>query len=527
MEKPGRVSDQKWCCSQTFDLLRAASRYWKAFHQVHIWKSIRIIPNLESLLNWEPSRKGLRIRRGYVVLNCRMFWQACTYIHIYSILHKHHVKSFYIVLRSTYITFRYTAWSKYQSLAHLTTFPWHYLQKIHLMHLHIQRTCCWRKPATNQALAAFLLPRSDGRIPHLRSQSSYIWLHLLYFNDISMCFKDFCQIGSLERRHIDIACAKSLKSPSKACRKQEIPSSPSFRFLHLAELSSLSFWLSEILKKGAASSLLCLLWLGLIQVGFGHLFPFAFDSFWFCLAPNELQYMTIFDYHDLPLTHNISDLSANSNPCSWQFNADKPLDSKRWLQHFGQSTLQMNLESVWTPDQCYDIPPDEWSMMINVSSTSLLWLAARNIFGALYWKTELGTCSCHVASAKKTEIAQIRLPWGWHDFSLHVWFLRFSNDFFAGGQPNLQEKRSTVPPRSPHEGASLGSRCLDGTCLSSNLLLALRCIENCGTKAPEYMTGNLFKVEAAKLLQNSDQSISITRTTHTSLSGHVVRYGNT
>ena len=210
-----------------------------------------------------------------------------------------------------------TLFHKYK-LTHLT-FPWRYLQMIHLMHLHIQRTCCWRKPATNQALAAFLLERSGWHDPSSvqLKQLQYIWLHLLYFNDISMCFKDFCQIGSLERRHIDIACAKSLKSPSKACRKQEILSSPSFRFLHLAELSSISFWLSEILKKGAASSLLCLLWLGLIQVGFGHLFTFAFDSFWFCLAPNELQYMTIFDYHDLPLTHNISDLSANSNPCSW------------------------------------------------------------------------------------------------------------------------------------------------------------------------------------------------------------------
>lgn len=67
----------------------------------------------------------------------------------------------------------------------------------------------------------------DGRIPHLCSWSSYIWLHLLYFNDISMCFKDFCQIGSLERRHIDIACSKSLKSPSKACRKQARPSDSS------------------------------------------------------------------------------------------------------------------------------------------------------------------------------------------------------------------------------------------------------------------------------------------------------------
>ena len=291
-----RFQDQKWCCSQTFDFCELLQDIEKPSTKSTYEKAFELSQNLESLLNWDPSRKGLRIRRGYVVLNCRMFWQACTYIHIYSsILHKHHVKSFYIVLRSTYVIFRYTAWSKYQSLTHLTTFPWHYLQKIHLMHLHIQRTCCWRKPATNQALAAFLLPRSDGRISHLCSQSSgYIWLHLLYFNDISMCFKDFCQIGSLERRHIDIACAKSLKSPSKACRKQEILSSPSFRFLHLAELSSLSFWLSEILKKGAASSLLCLLWLGLIQVGFGHLFTFAFDSFWFCLYSPE--WITVYDY---------------------------------------------------------------------------------------------------------------------------------------------------------------------------------------------------------------------------------------
>ena len=43
----------------------------------------------------------------------------------------------------------------------------------------------------------------DGRIPHLRSRSSYIYsisLHLLYSNDNSMCFKDFSQIGSLEGR---------------------------------------------------------------------------------------------------------------------------------------------------------------------------------------------------------------------------------------------------------------------------------------------------------------------------------------
>ena len=121
---------------------------------------------------------------------------------------------------------------------------------------------------------------------------------------------------------------------------------------------------------------------------------------------------------------------------------------------------------------------------------------------------------------KKTEIAQIRLPWGFlHDFSLHVWFLRFSNDFFAGGQPNLQEKRSTVPPRSPHEGASLGSRCLDGTCLSSNLLLALRwCIENCGTKAPEYMTRKPFQGRGCKTAAKQ-WSININHTdnTHKSL----------
>ena len=40
----------------------------------------------------------------------------------------------------------------------------------------------------------------NGRIPHLRSRSSYVPLHLLYFKDNSMCFKDFSQIGSLEGR---------------------------------------------------------------------------------------------------------------------------------------------------------------------------------------------------------------------------------------------------------------------------------------------------------------------------------------
>ena len=44
---------------------------------------------------------------------------------------------------------------------------------------------------------------------------------------------------------------------------------------------------------------------------------------------------------------------------------------------------------------------------------------------------------------KKTEIAQIRLPWGRHDFSM----FDFSGMIFRGGQPNLQEKRSTVPAR--------------------------------------------------------------------------------
>ena len=358
------------------------------------------------------------------------------------------------------------------------------------MHLHIQRTCCWRKPATNQALAAFLLPRSDGRIPHLRIQSSYIWLHLLYFNDISMCFKDFCQIGSLERRHIDIACSKSLKSPSKACRKQEILSSPSFRFLHLAELSSLSFWLSEILKKGAASSLLCLLWLGLIQVGFGHLFTFAFDSCCFCLAPKK-YHMTIFDYHDLPLTHNISDLSANSNPCSWQFNADKPLDSKRWLRHFGQSTLQMNLESIWTPDQSYDSPPDEWMSQVLRFSDSL----RQSHFSSALLKDRARDMFLPCRFCKKnrdsSNSAAMRTTW-----FLSSWISQVSM-IFRGGQPNLQEKRSTVPPGA-HEGALLGSRA-DGTCLSSNLLLALRwCIENCGTKAPEYMTRKPFQGRGCK-----------------------------
>lgn len=170
--------------------LRAASRHWRAFHQVHIWKSIWIIPNLESILNWDPSRKGLRIRRGLrggiTQLNCRMFWQAaCTYIHIYrySILHTsisknmtlHSIISFvilnitlnhFILFSSVHTLYFATPHDpKYQSLTHLSTFPWHYLQKIHLMHLHIQRTCCWRKPATNQALAAFLLERSGWQDP--------------------------------------------------------------------------------------------------------------------------------------------------------------------------------------------------------------------------------------------------------------------------------------------------------------------------------------------------------------------------
>lgn len=239
--------------------------------------------------------------------------------------------------------------------------------------------------------------------------------------------------------------------------------------------------------------------------------------------------MTIFDYHDLPLTHNISDLSANSNSCSWQFNADKPLDSKRWLQHFDQSTLQMNLESVWTPDQCYDSPPDEWSMMINVSRFfASLTRCAKHFWSALLKdraRDMFLPCRFCKKNRDSSNSAAMRIsPW----FLSPVGFLRFSNDFFAGGQPNLQEKRSTVPPRSPHEGASLGSRCLDGTCLSSNLLLALRCIENCGTKAPEYMTRKPFQGRGCKTAAKQ-WSIHINHTdnTHTSLSGHVVRYGNT
>lgn len=169
---------------------------------------------------------------------------------------------------------------------------------------------------------------------------------------------------------------------------------------------------------------------------------------------------------------------------------------------------------------------DQWWSMSQDSS--LLWLAARSIFGALYWKTELGTCSCHVASAKKTEIAQIRLPWGFlHDFSLQLDFSGFPMIFSREGSRTYRRKGAQSPPDPPmkeHHWA---------VAVWMELVFPQTCYWLCAAsktvarRRQNIWPGNLFKVEVAKLLQNSDQSISITRTTYTSLSGHVVRYGNT
>ena len=141
-------------------------------------------------------------------------------------------------------------------------------------------------------------------------------------------------------------------------------------------------------------------------------------------------------------------------------------------------------------------PPSKWTLnrsghLINAMTAHLMNDQCAKHFWSALLKDRARDMFLPCRFCKKTEIAQIRLPWGRHDFSLQFDFSGI-NDFFAGGQPNLQEKRSTVPP-----GASLGSRCLDGTCLSSNLL-ALRCIENCGTKAPEYMTRKPFQGRGCK-----------------------------
>ena len=132
---------------------------------------------------------------------------------------------------------------------------------------------------------------------------------------------------------------------------------------------------------------------------------------------------------------------------------------------------------------------------------------------------------------KKTEIAQIRLPWGRHDFSLHVWFLRYqsvSMIFSWEGSRTYRRKGAQSPPDPPmkehHWAVAVWMELVfPQTCY----WLCADASKTVARRRQNIWPGNLFKVEAAKLLQNSDQSISITRTTHTSLSGHVVRYGNT
>ena len=252
MEKPGEVSRRKWCCmmssqvgrgtsawyrelalvpltqnlqtprwSSNIRLLRAASRYWKAFHQVHIGKGIRIILNLESLLNWDPARKGLRIRRGlrgWTQLKCRMFWQACMHIHIYSV-HLYQKIWLYIVSYHMYIILNITlnhfilfsaVDTLYYAMLHDVYTSINLLHTLHSLNTSSKRsiscTCASKEHVAeeNQQPTRHWRPFSwrdpDGRIPHLRSRSSYISLHLLYFKDNSMCFKDFSQIGSLEGR---------------------------------------------------------------------------------------------------------------------------------------------------------------------------------------------------------------------------------------------------------------------------------------------------------------------------------------
>ena len=116
---------------------------------------------------------------------------------------------------------------------------------------------------------------------------------------------------------------------------------------------------------------------------------------------------------------------------------------------------------------------------------------------------------------KKTEIAQIRLPWGRHDFSLHVWCLRYQW-FFAAGSRTYRRKGAQSPQvhmKEHHWVVARMELVFPQTCY----WLCADASKTVARRRQNIWPGSLFKVEAAKLLQNSDQSISITRTTHKSL----------
>lgn len=181
---------------------------------------------------------------------------------------------------------------------------------------------------------------------------------------------------------------------------------------------------------------------------------FFYICFRFCLAPNE-----VYHYHNLPLTHNISLLSANSNPSSWLFNADKPLDSKCSLQHFGQSTLQMNHESVWTPDQAYDSPPDEWSMrqVLRFSDSRREAFLERSI--ERQSQGHVLAMSLLQKNRDSSNSAAMRTTW-----FLHVWFLGYDLSRRAA-EPTGEKEHSPcqVHMKEHHWAVALGT-CLSSTC---------------------------------------------------------------